>query len=50
MKYCSKYDCENKASHIVYNLEYSTEDHYCRDCSNEFLIVDNMVITEIDNN
>ena len=46
---CSKWDCNNKATHTVYNLEYSTNEEYCSNCSNEYRMMDNVTIIETNN-
>ena len=47
MKYCTKYDCENKAEYMVYCLEDGWNDIYCHHHSNEYITLENYSITPI---
>ena len=47
MEYCAKYDCENKPEYMVYDLSDGWNENFCRDHSNEYIILENYSITPI---
>ena len=45
---CNTFNCNNDATDMVYNVEYSDQHgEYCRNCANEVRFMDNILVISL---